>query len=83
MQIRAIAKPQALLSAIPHLDPDAEHTATKLEGGIPSPINPPPGFKFHTRRPFAQDRCKAEAPDWREIDDDHFVSCHFAEELAL
>ncbi len=74
---------KALLSAIPHLDPDAEQTATKLEGEIPSPINPPPGCKFHTRCPFAQDRCTAEEPEWREIDDDHFVSCHFADELAL
>ncbi len=74
---------RALLSAIPHLDPDAEKTATKLEGEIPSPINPPPGCKFHTRCPFAQDRCMAEEPEWREIDDDHFVSCHFADELAL
>ena len=74
---------KALLSAIPHLDPDAEKTAIKLEGEIPSPINPPSGCKFHTRCPFAQDRCKAEAPEWREIDDDHFVSCHFADELDL
>ncbi len=74
---------KALLSAIPHLDPDAEKTAIKLEGEIPSPLNPPPGCKFHTRCAFAQDRCKAEAPEWREIDDDHFVSCHFADELSL
>ncbi len=73
----------ALLSAIPLLDPDAEQTATKLEGEIPNPINPPPGCKFHTRCPFAQDRCTAEEPEWREIDDDHFVSCHFADELDL
>ncbi|MFP6728610.1 MAG: oligopeptide/dipeptide ABC transporter ATP-binding protein [Alphaproteobacteria bacterium] len=74
---------KALLSAIPHLDPDAEKTAIKLEGEIPSPINPPSGCKFHTRCPFAQDRCTTEEPEWREIDDDHFVSCHFADELAL
>ena len=74
---------KALLSAIPHRDPDAEKTATKLEGEIPSPINPPSGCRFHTRCPFAQDRCKAEAPEWREIDDDHFVACHFAGELSM
>ncbi len=74
---------KALLSAIPDLDPDAEQTATKLEGEIPSPINPPPGCKFHTRCPLAQDRCKTAEPEWREIDDDHFVSCHFADELTL
>ena len=74
---------KALLSAIPHLDPDAETTAIKLEGEIPSPINPPSGCKFHTRCPHVQDRCKVEAPEWREIDDDHFVACHFSEELNL
>ena len=74
---------KALLSAIPHLDPDAEKTAIKLEGEIPSPINPPSGCKFHTRCPHVQDRCKAETPEWREIDDEHFVSCHFADELSL
>ena len=40
-------------------------------------------YKFHTRCPFAQDRCRAETPEWREIDDDHFVECHFSEELSL
>jgi oligopeptide/dipeptide ABC transporter ATP-binding protein len=74
---------KALLSAIPHLDPDAEKTAIKLEGEIPSPINPPPGCKFHTRCPYAQDRCKAETPEWRQIDDEHFVACHFSDELNL
>jgi peptide/nickel transport system ATP-binding protein len=74
---------KTLLSAIPHLDPDAEKTAIKLEGEIPSPINPPPGCKFHTRCPYVQDRCKVESPEWREVDDDHFVACHFSDELNL
>jgi oligopeptide/dipeptide ABC transporter ATP-binding protein len=74
---------KALLSAIPSLDPDAKSEAIKLEGEIPSPINPPPGCKFHTRCSFAQDRCKTEPPEWREIDSDHFVACHFADELNL
>ena len=74
---------KALLSAIPHLDPDAEKTAIKLEGEIPSPISPPSGCKFHTRCAFAQDRCKAESPEWRKVDDEHFVACHFSDELNL
>lgn len=74
---------KALLSSIPHLDPDAEKTAIKLEGEIPSPINPPPGCKFHTRCSFAQDRCKVEPPEWSKVDDDHFVTCHFADELSF
>ena len=73
---------KALLSAIPSLDPDDQHKAEKLEGEIPSPINPPPGCRFHTRCRFAQDRCKTEVPEWREMSSGHNVACHFAEELA-
>ena len=73
---------KALLSAIPSLDPDDKGKAQKLEGEIPSPINPPPGCRFNTRCPFAQERCRTEIPEWREISSDHQVACHFAEELA-
>ncbi len=73
---------KALLSAIPSLDPDDQHQAEKLEGEIPSPINPPPGCRFHTRCRFARDRCKTEVPEWREMSEGHSVACHFAEELA-
>ncbi len=73
---------QALLSAIPSLDPDDAGDSIKLEGEIPSPLAPPPGCKFHTRCRFAQDRCKTEEPALRELDDEHFTSCHFAEELS-
>lgn len=72
---------RALLSAIPHLDPDRQEKAIKLEGEIPSPANPPSGCRFHTRCPHAQERCKGEVPIWRELEQDHFVACHFAEEL--
>ena len=73
---------KALLSAIPSLDPDDQHKAEKLEGEIPSPINPPSGCRFHTRCRFAQDRCKTEVPEWREMSSGHHVACHFADELA-
>ncbi len=73
---------KALLSAIPSLDPDDKGKAQKLEGEIPSPINPPPGCRFNTRCRFAQERCRTEIPEWREISSDHQVACHFAEELA-
>ncbi len=72
---------KALLSAIPSLDPDAEQTAIKLEGEIPSPTNPPSGCKFHTRCAFVRDRCRSEEPTLVAKDDDHFVACHFADEL--
>ena len=66
---------KALLSAIPSLDPDAQHK-------IPSPINPPPGCRFHTRCRHAQERCRSEVPEWREVSSGHHVACHFSEELA-
>ena len=52
---------KALLSAIPSLDPDDSGKAQKLEGEIPSPVNPPPGCRFHTRCPLAEDRCRKES----------------------
>ena len=73
---------KALLSAIPSLDPDVSGNAQRLEGEIPSPINPPPGCRFNTRCPHAQERCRKEVPEWREMTDKHHVACHFAEELA-
>ena len=73
---------RALLSAIPSLDPDIRGNAQRLEGEIPSPINPPPGCRFNTRCPHAQDRCRKEVPEWRELSSKHHVACHFAEELA-
>ena len=73
---------KALLSAIPSLDPDDQHRAQKLEGEIPSPINPPSGCRFHTRCPVARERCRGDSPELREISREHFAACHFAEELA-
>ncbi len=73
---------KALLSSIPSLDPDDSKKAQKLEGEIPSPTNPPSGCKFHTRCIFAEDRCKREAPEWRELSQNHAVACHFAEKLS-
>ncbi|MDR0648555.1 MAG: dipeptide ABC transporter ATP-binding protein [Synergistaceae bacterium] len=53
---------QALISAIPVPDPDAERNRVILEGDVPSPVNPPEGCIFSTRCPRAMDRCKAEEP---------------------
>ena len=69
---------KALLSAIPSLDPDDSGKAQKLEGEIPSPVNPPQGCRFHTRCPLAEDRCRKEVPLWRELSEGHSVACHFA-----
>ena len=72
-----------LLSAIPSLDPDRHQKAIKIEGEIPSPISPPTGCRFHTRCAFARERCRLETPPWRTIEENHFVACHFADELSL
>ena len=67
---------KALLSAIPSLDPDDRGKSQKLDGEIPSPANPPPGCKFHTRCPLAEERCRTEVPQWRELSKDHYATCH-------
>ncbi|KAF0197041.1 MAG: peptide/nickel transport system ATP-binding protein [Bacillota bacterium] len=70
---------QALLSAIPHANPDIRMDRLMLKGDVPSPVNPPSGCRFHTRCSVAVDRCKVEDPEWREIRPDHFVACHLAQ----
>ena len=74
---------EALMSAIPEVDPDQEMDPVHLDGEIPSPINPPSGCRFHTRCPYVEDICKTDVPKWEEIEDNHFVSCHFANTLTL
>jgi oligopeptide/dipeptide ABC transporter ATP-binding protein len=73
---------QALISAAPIPDPLVDRTKRDiLPGDLPSPANPPPGCAFHTRCPMAEERCKVEIPDLREIAPGHFSACHFAEKL--
>ena len=67
---------KALFSAIPVPDPNAKMNRIVLEGSIPSPSNPPSGCKFHTRCPYATERCKVEAPCQREVEPGHYVVCH-------
>lgn len=73
---------KALLSAIPSIDPDDQKAAIKLEGEIPSPTNPPPGCKFHTRCAYTQERCRTEEPVLQQAEDGHRVACHFWRDLA-
>jgi oligopeptide/dipeptide ABC transporter ATP-binding protein len=66
----------ALLSGIPV--PDVEHKPWRiiLSGDVPSPVNPPAGCRFHTRCPFAMDRCLREEPLLESFEDGHLVACH-------
>jgi len=72
---------RALLAAIPHPDPARRGRVTPLGGDVPSPMDVPPGCRFHTRCPFAQERCRQEVPALREITPGHRSACHFAETL--
>ena len=67
---------EALLSAVPIPDPRLRRNKLVLEGDVPSPINPPSGCHFHTRCPYAEERCRIEVPVLREIAPGHEVSCH-------
>jgi oligopeptide transport system ATP-binding protein len=75
---------QALLSAVPIPDPSLEAKRERiiLRDDIPSPINPPNGCRFNTRCPLAIDRCRLEEPDFREVEQGHFVACHLVDQSA-
>ncbi|KPK92654.1 MAG: hypothetical protein AMJ94_04595 [Deltaproteobacteria bacterium SM23_61] len=74
---------EALVSAVPVPDPDYQGQQILLEGDVPSPLNPPPGCHFHARCRYAQEVCRAEVPLLRDLGEEHFVSCHFADTLSL
>jgi oligopeptide transport system ATP-binding protein len=69
---------KALLSAIPIPDPDIERTRKRimLEGEVPSPINPPVGCRFKARCKYVKPVCSEQYPVLKEVEKDHFVSCH-------
>ena len=72
---------RALISAVPSGDPTVKRRVESLKGEPPSPINVPPGCRFHPRCPYAQEICVREVPEDRDMGDGHFVACHFAGEL--
>ncbi len=69
---------QALLSAIPVPDPEVERNKAriKLEGEVPSPINPKPGCRFAPRCRYAKPVCSEQTPILKEIEKEHYVACH-------
>ena len=70
---------QALLKAVPIPDPAARKQRVILSGDVPTPIDPPPGCRFHTRCPIAVDRCKVEEPPLRQIADGRVAACHLVQ----
>jgi peptide/nickel transport system ATP-binding protein len=74
---------EALMSAVPKPDPRYRAERIILEGDVADPANTPSGCYFHPRCRYATDICSQETPELRELEDDHFVACHRAEELDL
>ncbi|TVP82148.1 MAG: dipeptide ABC transporter ATP-binding protein [Alkalicoccus sp.] len=76
---------KTLLSAIPVPDPTKKKEQIVLKGDVPSPIDPPTGCRFHTRCPFATDKCVTDNPELRNNDslmkDGHRAACHYIEEI--
>jgi oligopeptide transport system ATP-binding protein len=69
---------RALLSAVPIPDPKAKRARIRLQGDVPSPMNPPSGCHFHTRCPIAVPMCSQIVPETKQGSDGHFVACHLA-----
>jgi oligopeptide/dipeptide ABC transporter ATP-binding protein len=69
---------QALISAVPVIDPASKRARIILPGDVPSPIHPPSGCPFHPRCPVAEARCKTEVPELRELGRGHWAACHLA-----
>lgn len=74
---------RSLISAIPIADPVTARKSKRivLEGDVPSPLNPPSGCHFRTRCPYADERCAAEDPEFKEISKGHFAACHHLDKL--
>lgn len=65
-----------LLDSIPVPDPEIAVNPVVIQGEPPSPVAPPPGCRFNPRCPAADDRCRSEEPELREVGEGHFVACH-------
>jgi len=70
---------EALLAAVPVPEPSRDRNRTLLSGEVADPANLPSGCVFHPRCPYAEDRCKTEVPEFREIATGHLARCHLVE----
>jgi peptide/nickel transport system ATP-binding protein len=73
---------QGLLLAAPQPNPGHQTTRIALEGEPPSPLDPPPGCRFHPRCYLANTRCHEETPPLRDLGDGQWVACHYAEQTS-
>ncbi|MGN4435594.1 ABC transporter ATP-binding protein [Bacillus cereus group sp. MYBK69-1] len=67
---------KALLSAIPTISAGTTKERIELKGDLPSPLNPPKGCRFHTRCPYAIEKCATQQPSFQSISEGHKVACH-------
>ena len=73
---------EALLDAVPVPDPRVRKQRRVLTGDVPSPMNPPPGCRFHTRCPLAEARCRVEEPPLQQVLPGQWVACHLRQPVA-
>ena len=74
---------EALLSAVPVPDPKVQRKRVILSGDVPSSISPPSGCRFHTRCPYAFERCRIEEPRMLQVRPGHWAACHLREAAVL
>jgi peptide/nickel transport system ATP-binding protein len=74
---------EALMAAIPKPNPRMRTRPIKLPGEVANPANPPSGCYFHPRCRYAKEICSQERPELRDVGNEHWVACHFADDLEL
>ncbi|MBJ6360148.1 ABC transporter ATP-binding protein [Paenibacillus sp. GCM10012307] len=74
---------EALMSAVPQPDPELNKSRIILQGEMPNPANPPSGCHFHPRCAYKTEKCVREAPELRQVGENHYTACHYGEELNL
>ena len=71
-----------LISSVPAPDTNQDTAKIRVEGESPSPVNPPSGCRFHPRCKYAESICSTHEPELKEVNEKHWTSCHFAEDIA-